>query len=183
MVKLTTFLTLIIFSINSYSSESNASKIVDSLFMVELSVNGALTRLSADLGDMPEKEIGLNCFTTEVTPKLKSYFTDTLVNSLDSDTLKQGAYLSGQTGVRNSKEFILASDLAKEAKSKGIRADVYMFYMASKEADTPLAQKELLDTSNWLKANGPVYSKQWVGTIKQYFSIVQDSIGACFVME
>jgi hypothetical protein len=151
--------------------------------MVELSVNGALTRLSADLGDMPEKEIGLSCFTTEVTPKLKSYFTDTLVNSLDTDTLKQGAYLSGQAGVINSKDFILTSDLAKEAKSKEIRADVYMFYMASKEVDTELAQKELLDTSNWLKTNGPLYSKQWVGTIKQYFSIIQDSIGACFEME
>ena len=183
MVKLITFLTLILISLKSHSSESNAIKIVDSLFMVELSVNGALKRLSADLGDMPEKEIGLNCFTTEVAPKFKSYFTDILVNSLDSNTLKQGAYLSNQAGVKNSKQFILASDLAKEAKSKNIRADVYMFYMASKDAGTPLAKKELLDTSDWIKVNGPLYSKLWASRIEQYFSIVQDSMGACFVME
>lgn len=151
--------------------------------MVELSVDGAVAHLTNEWADIPDVELGLECFANEAHPKLKTFFAEVLESSIEPSTLKKGASLTSKEGVINSKGFVLSSDLAQEAKSKNIRVDAYILLMAAKQVKNETAKKELHDASNWLIANGPLYSAEWVSNMKQYYQIVQGSLASCFEME
>ncbi len=78
MYKLLTFSLLFIYSQTSFSDTvtSHAEKIVDSLYIVELSVDGVVNYLKTEWSDVPNVELGLKCFEYEVSPKLNQYFVD-----------------------------------------------------------------------------------------------------------
>lgn len=185
MYKLLTFILLLIYPQVSFSTPVNAhaEKIVDSLYMVELSVNGVVNHLTNEWSDVPDVELGLECFESEVSPKLKQFYIEVLKNSIELQSLKDGAFLTSRAGVINSKEFVLSADFAEEAKSKSFRVDVFTLIMASKQTSSSTAKKELLEASDWLKVNGPIFSTNWISKIEQYQGIIQASLGACFEME
>ena len=61
--------------------------------------------------------------------------------------------------------------------------DVYTFYMASEQVEDPVAKKELIDVSDWLKTTSPVFSKAWASKIDEFIAIMQNSIDACVEFE
>jgi hypothetical protein len=185
LYKLLTFILLLSYPQISFSTAvtSHAEKIVDSLYMVELSVNGVVNHLKNEWSDVPDVALGLECFESEVSPRLKHFYVEVLDSSIEPQTLKKGSFLTSKAGVINSKEFVLSADFAEEAKSKSFRVDVFTLIMASKQVESSMAKNELLGASDWLKVNGPIFSTNWVSKIEQYQGIIQGALGSCFEME